>query len=112
MLANLQIRHTVKALYFPGIMFWDFPMNVSSLEFNFADFELLHFLQCTAKMFAWYLISQKQLIREINPHTNFKAFTVKNCTSVSEITITSIFIYMKQDEYDLRIQLMTRFSEP
>ena len=38
------------------------PMNVSSLETSFGDCELL---QCTAKIFVLYLISQKQLIREI-----------------------------------------------
>ena len=48
-------------------------MNVSSLEFNFADFVTL--LQCTAKMFAWCSISQKQFIRdlrEINPMQNLR----------------------------------------
>ena len=29
-------------------------MNVNSLEFNFADFELGTLLQYTAKMFTWY----------------------------------------------------------
>ena len=54
-------------------------MNDISLEFNFADFVFVTLLQCTAKMFAWYFISQKQFIREIckiNPTQNFKAFTV------------------------------------
>ena len=53
-----------------------FPKNVSSLEFNFADFKLLRtLLQCTAKTFSWYLISQKQFmgeIREINPMQNLR----------------------------------------
>ena len=42
-------------------------MNISSLEFNFADFELLHYCnaQCTAKTVAWYLILRKQFIRKI-----------------------------------------------
>ena len=47
-------------------------MNISSLEFNFADFELL---QCTAKMFVWFLILRKQFIREIheiNPTRNLR----------------------------------------
>ena len=40
-------------------------MNVSSLEFNFVDFEFVTLLQYMAKTLAWYLIFQKQLVREI-----------------------------------------------
>ena len=45
-------------------------MKAISLEFNFVDFAFVTLLQCTAKMFTWYLISRKQFkreIREINP---------------------------------------------
>ena len=50
-------------------------MNVISLEFNSTDFAFVTLLQCTAKMFAWYLISPKQFIREIckiNPKQNVR----------------------------------------
>ena len=59
---NLYIHsgNTVKALYFAVFL-----MNVSSLEFNFADFEIITLLQYTAKTFAWYLTSWKQFVREI-----------------------------------------------
>ena len=68
-------KSTVKALYFAF-----FPMNVTSLEFYFVDFEfvtLLDFefvtlLQCRAQAFAWYLILRKQLIRKINPTRNLR----------------------------------------
>ena len=52
------------------------------LEFNFVDFAFVTFLQCTAKMFVWYLISQKQFIElhtrnlQNKSPTKFKAFTV------------------------------------
>ena len=62
--------YTVKALYFVV-----FSMNVTSWEFNFADFVFIILLQCTAKMFVWYLISRKQFIqeiREINPMKNLR----------------------------------------
>ena len=57
---------TVKALYFAGIIFMVFPMNIISLEFNFTDFASVALLQCTANMFACYLILRKQFIREIH----------------------------------------------
>ena len=47
-------------------------MNIISLEFNFADFAFVTLLKCIAKMFAWYLISRKQFIREINPTQNLR----------------------------------------
>ena len=47
-------------------------MNVSSLVFNFVDFVFVTLLQCTAKMFVLYLISQKRFIREINPTQNLR----------------------------------------
>ena len=50
-------------------------MNVISLEFDFTDFAFVTLLQCTAKMFTWYLISRKQFIREIreiNPTENLR----------------------------------------
>ena len=55
------LLHAVKALCFTV-----FPMNIISLEFNFTDFfPFVTLLQCTAKMFGWYLISLKQFTREI-----------------------------------------------
>ena len=56
-------------------------MNVISLEFNFADFVFVTLLQYTAKMFTWYLISQKQFIREIrklNPTQNLRLLQLIN----------------------------------
>ena len=50
-------------------------MNVSLLEYNFVDFAFVTLLQCTAKMFAWYLILRKQFIHEIheiNPTQNLR----------------------------------------
>ena len=67
---NLLYSYTVKALHLVV-----FPMNVTSWEFNFADFVFIILLQCTAKVFVWYLISLKQFIqeiREINPMKNLR----------------------------------------
>ena len=65
-----------KSLIFRGyIYFAVFPMNVIFLEFNFTDFAFVTLLQCTAKMFVWYLTSRKQFIceiREINPTQNLR----------------------------------------
>ena len=55
-------------------------MNIISLEFNFADLAFVTLLQCTGKMFAWYLISRKQSrheIGEINPTQNLKLLQYK-----------------------------------
>ena len=60
-------KSTVKALYFAF-----FPMNVTSLEFNFVDFEFVTLLQCRAQAFTWYLILWKQFIRKINPTRNLR----------------------------------------
>ena len=46
-------KYTVKALYFAGIIFCGFPMNISSLEFHFADFKFVTLLQYTAKTFVF-----------------------------------------------------------
>ena len=56
-------------------------MNAISLEVYFADFALLH---CTAKTFAWYLISQNK------SHIKFKAFTVI-CSGNLVANFTKIF---------------------
>ena len=43
------------------------------MEFNFDGFAFVALLQCTAKMFAWYLVLQRQFIckiREIDPTQN------------------------------------------
>ena len=50
-------------------------MNVSSLEFNFVNFEFVTLLQCMTKMCEWYSISRKQFIHEIhktNPMRNLR----------------------------------------
>ena len=62
-----------KSLIFRG--YYIFPMNFISLEFNFADFAFGTLLQCTAKIFVWYSISQKQFIHKIckiNPTQNLR----------------------------------------
>ena len=58
---------TVKALYDISrvLYFAVFPMNVSSLKFNFADFEFATLLQHAAETLAWYLILRKQFVHEI-----------------------------------------------
>ena len=40
-------------------------MNINMLEFNFADFEFVTLLQYVTKTFTWYLILQRQFVREI-----------------------------------------------
>ena len=75
-------------------------MNISLLEFNFADFELLKLLQCNAKMFTWYSISRKQSIRKITPMRNFRLLQyikLLQCKSVHwnlgilDLTIQSLY---------------------
>ena len=58
-----------------------FPMKVTSLEFDFTDFAFVTLLQCTAKMFLCYLISRKQLVREINPTQNLRLLRDYLCSS-------------------------------
>ena len=62
-----------KSFIFRGYYILRFsPMNVIPLELIFGDFAFVTLLQCTAKMFAWYLISWKQFIRAINPTQNLR----------------------------------------
>ena len=65
-------QYTVKALYSRVLCSAVFRVNLSSLEFNFADFELLHCYNALPKLFTWYLISRKQFIRKINPTRNLR----------------------------------------
>ena len=53
-------------------------MNVSSLEFNFANLSC-YIVTMHYQTFTWYLISQKQLIREIgevNPMRNLRLLSI------------------------------------
>ena len=65
----------VKFINFLGIIFCGFPHERYFVGFNFMDFAFVPLLQCTAKMFAWYIISGKEFIREIreiNPTQNLR----------------------------------------
>ena len=56
-------------------------MNVSSLEFNFPNFELLHCYNALPKQSQWYLISWQQFIGEIckiNPTQNLRPLQYPN----------------------------------
>ena len=71
--------NTIKAVYFAV-----FPMNVSSLEYNFADFELLHHHNALPKCLRGILFLRKEFIREIceiNPMRNLKLSQHPNCLS-------------------------------
>ena len=74
-------------------------MNVILLEFNFTDFAFVTWIQCTAKMFAWYLISRKQFIREtreINPKQNLRLLQYQALPDHDEIFIY-LFIYFSSN---------------
>ena len=73
--SSVRVQSTVKPYISRVLYFAVFPMTVSSLEFNFADFEFVTLLQYTAKMLTWYLILWKQFareIRKINPTWNLR----------------------------------------
>ena len=80
-----------KSLIFCVLYFAVFPMNVSSLEFNFADFELLYcYNPYTAKTFMGYLISRKQFIHKINPTQNLRLLQHKCIYACGATQLVSI----------------------
>ena len=61
-----------KSLIFHGYyILWFFSWTLVHW-FLFCRFWVATLLQCTAKTFAWYLISQKQFIHKINPTQNLR----------------------------------------
>ena len=69
---------TVKALYFGGIIFFSvFHINISSLEFNFVDFEFV-MLQHGQNAHVVFNFVETIRLRNLQnkSHTKFKGFTV------------------------------------
>ena len=93
----VNVVNTVKALYFAV-----FPMNMISLEFNFEDFAFVTLLKCTAKMFVCYLISRKQVMREIceiNPTQNLRLGSICSRTKLQSTVNNSVASNMALEQH-------------